>query len=85
MPVKLSITVNNINTVTNTENQMLIAEFYEFMKASNTSEKYQNNNLKTVIAIGKFWTPEIFLSHYWKKANTFVSRHKNQRHNSWSR
>lgn len=54
MPVKLSITVNNINTVTNTENQMLIAEFYEFMKASNTSEKYQNNNLKTVIAIGKF-------------------------------
>ncbi len=53
MSVKLSTTVNNINTIPNTENQLLIKEFYEFMKSSGTSEKYQNNNLKTIIAFGK--------------------------------
>jgi hypothetical protein len=44
MPVKLSTTVNNINTIPNKENQMLVKEFYEFMKTSGTSDKYQNNN-----------------------------------------
>ena len=54
MPVKLSTTVNNISTIPNKENQMLVKEFYEFMKTSGTSEKYQNNNLKTIITFGKF-------------------------------
>lgn len=53
MPVKLSTTVNNISTIPNMENQVLVKEFYEFMKSSGTSEKYQNNNLKTIIAIAK--------------------------------
>ncbi|MBA3749577.1 MAG: hypothetical protein H0X03_01520 [Nitrosopumilus sp.] len=53
MPVKLSTTVNNINAIPNQENQALVKEFYEFMKSSNTSEKYQNNNLKTMISFGK--------------------------------
>ncbi len=38
---------------------MLIEKFYEFMKGSNTSEKYQNNNLKTIIAFGKYLEPTI--------------------------
>jgi integrase/recombinase XerD len=62
MPVKLSTTVNNINTIPNKENQMLVKEFYEFMKTSGTSYKYQNNNLKTIIAFGKFLGP--FVSFY---------------------
>ena len=53
MPVKLSTTVNNINAIPNQENQAQVKGFYEFMKSSNTSEKYQNNNLKTMIAFGK--------------------------------
>ncbi len=54
MPVKLSTTVNNINTILNKENQLLVKELYEYMKSSGTSDKYQNNNLKTIIAFGKF-------------------------------
>lgn len=34
-------------------------EFYKFMKSSGTSEKYQNNNLKTIIAFGRFLEPSI--------------------------
>jgi integrase/recombinase XerD len=62
MPVKLSTTVNNINTIPNKENQILVKEFYEFMKASGTSYKYQNNNLKTIISFGKSLDP--FVSFY---------------------
>src|SRR6476620_6561765 len=59
MPVKLSTTVNNINTIPNRENQKIVKEFYEFMKSSGTSEKYQNNNLKTIIAYGRFLDPSL--------------------------
>lgn len=34
-------------------------EFYEFMKSCATSDKYQNNNLKTIIAFGRFLEPSI--------------------------
>jgi hypothetical protein len=52
--VKLSTTASNINTIPNKENQKLVVESYEFMKSSGTSNKYQNNNFKTMIAFGKF-------------------------------
>jgi hypothetical protein len=65
MPVKLSTTVSNIHTIPNKENQGLVMEFYEFMKSSGTSEKYQNNNLKTIISFGKFLNVSLsFLFHY---------------------
>ena len=54
MPVKLSTTISNIQSVPNKTNQVLIHEFYGFMKSSGTSDKYQNNNLKTIIAFGRF-------------------------------
>jgi len=47
MPVKLSTTVNNIQTIPNENNRKLVTEFYEFMRSCGTSDKYQNNNLKT--------------------------------------
>jgi hypothetical protein len=53
MLVKLSITINDIYTIPNRENQNFVKEFYQFMKNYNTFEKYQNNNL-AIIAIGKF-------------------------------
>ena len=59
MPVKLSTTVNNIQTIHNEDNQKLVMAFYEFMKSSGTSDKYQNNNLKTIIAFGKFLEPYV--------------------------
>ncbi|CAN5857638.1 hypothetical protein BH23THE1_BH23THE1_08720 [soil metagenome] len=59
MPVKLSTTVSNIETIPKENNRILVKEFYEFMRSSGTSDKYQNNNLKTIIAFGKFLEPSI--------------------------
>jgi hypothetical protein len=61
MLVKLSITINDIYTIPNRENQNFVKEFYQFMKNYNTFEKYQNNNL-AIIAIGMFFY--LFLFHY---------------------
>lgn len=55
MTVKL-FTINNIERdVINLENkQLLLLQFYEFMKISDTLEKYKNNNLKELIAYNNF-------------------------------
>jgi hypothetical protein len=59
MTVKLSTTVSNIERdVHNSENRKLLFQFYEFMKKIGTSERYQNNNLKAMIAYSKFLGPE---------------------------
>lgn len=48
MTVRLSTTINNIERdVLNLENRELILQFLKFMKEIGTSERYQNNNLKT--------------------------------------
>jgi hypothetical protein len=59
LPVKLSTTVNNIQAIHNEDNRILVKEFYEFMKSSGTSDKYQNNNLKPIIAFGRFLEPSL--------------------------
>jgi hypothetical protein len=52
MTVKLSTTINNIERdVLNSENKQLLVQFFEFMKRIGTSEKYQNNNLKSINSI----------------------------------
>ena len=62
MTVKLSTTIKNIKRyVLNSENKQLIVQFYEFMKRIGTSERYQNNNLKAIIAYSKFLGPSISL------------------------
>ena len=53
MTVTLLKTVNNIQTVANPKNVHLILGFSRFMKSSGNSERYQNNNLKTIIAFSK--------------------------------
>ncbi|MGH9973415.1 MAG: hypothetical protein ACRD93_05915 [Nitrososphaeraceae archaeon] len=51
MTVRLSTTVRNIEkVVSNEENVKIILRFFEFMKKIGTSERYQNNNLKAIIA-----------------------------------
>ena len=60
MTLKLSTTVSNIERdVHNSENRKLLLEFYDFMKRIGTSERYQNNNLKALIAYSKFLDPSI--------------------------
>ena len=60
MTVKLTTTLRNIEkSVHNKENAETILRFFEFMKKIGTSERYQNNNLKAIIAYSKFLTPSI--------------------------
>jgi hypothetical protein len=60
MTVKLSTTVSNIERdVHNSKNKQLILQFYEFMKRIGTSKRYQNNNLKAIIAYSKFVGPSV--------------------------
>jgi hypothetical protein len=44
MPVKLSTTISKIALIRNLTNQMLIREFYDFMRDNGCSEKHINNN-----------------------------------------
>ena len=63
MTVRLSTTISNIEkTVSNVESVETILRFFEFMKKIGTSERYQNNNLKTKIAYSKFIGPSISLN-----------------------
>ena len=62
MTVRLSTTVRNAGEViSNQENMKIILRFFEFMKKNGTSESYQNNNLKAIIAFSKFLGPSINL------------------------
>jgi integrase/recombinase XerD len=67
LPVKLSTTVSNIETISNENNRILVREFYEFMRSSGTSDKYQNNNLKTIIAFGRFLESSILFQNITKR------------------
>lgn len=54
MTVRLTTTLKNIDkAVSNEENAETILRFFEFMKKTGTSESYQNNNLKAIIAYSK--------------------------------
>ena len=62
MTVKLATTINNIERdILSLQNRQLILEFFQFMKKTGTSEKYQNNNLKTIIVYSKFLGPSVSL------------------------
>ena len=54
MPFKLSTTIGKIQNIPNINNIEIINEFLEYMKRNGSSEHYQNNNLKIVIAFGMF-------------------------------
>ena len=49
MPVRLSTTISKISLLANSTNQMLVTEFYEYMKNNGCSEKHINNNLKAIM------------------------------------
>jgi hypothetical protein len=58
MMVRRSTTVSNIERiVSNEQNVEIIMRFFEFMKKIGTSERYQNNNFKAIIAYNKFLGP----------------------------
>jgi hypothetical protein len=57
MPVILSTTLKNLEYLENPTNSKLIFEFYDYLKSNNTSESYQNQNIKALINFAKFLGP----------------------------
>jgi integrase/recombinase XerD len=57
MPVKLETTIRNIKLIENCKNAELIVRFYNYLKSINTSECYQNQNIKALINFSKFLGP----------------------------
>ena len=49
MPVRLSTTISKIPLIRNSTNQVLVREFYDFMKSNGCSEKHINNSLKAIM------------------------------------
>jgi integrase/recombinase XerD len=54
MPVKLTTTIANISSMSNSTNRTLLYEFYQYMKSIGTSDNYQNGNLKITMYFAKF-------------------------------
>src|SRR3954469_17008604 len=69
MPVKLSTTLKNIELLENAVNSILIFEFYNYLQSNNTSESYQNQNIKALINFAKFLGPERDFYQLSKKEN----------------
>jgi len=57
MPVKLSTTIKNIELLENKANSKLIFGFFNYLQSNNTSERYQNQNIKALINFSKFLGP----------------------------
>jgi hypothetical protein len=58
MPVKLTTTIKNIELLENSTNADMILGFYKYLKSNNTSESYQNQNIKASINFAKFLGPD---------------------------
>lgn len=82
MPVRLETTLVNVKkTVPNSKNSELIMEFYEFMRKNGTGERYQNSNLKAIVAYARFLGPDIsfYQVHRKEQVTSFLdSKIKNQ-------
>jgi hypothetical protein len=55
IPVKLETSLRNIQLLDNCNNAKLIHEFYLYLRSVNTSESYQNQNIKALINMAKFF------------------------------
>jgi hypothetical protein len=47
MAIRLTSTVNKISSMPNSANLMILRDFYAYMHSNSTSEKNQNQNLKS--------------------------------------
>jgi hypothetical protein len=78
MPVKLSTTLKNIELLENTVNSKLMFQFYSYLQSNNTSESYQNQNIKALINFAKSIA---ISSNFWPKPdrlklhNTYALAH----------
>ena len=76
MPVRLSTTISKISLMANSTNQMLVTEFYEYMKNNDCSEKHINNNLKAIMNFADNLEPRTTFWDSKKRSNTTLFRYQ---------
>ena len=54
MPTKLKDTLEKVMKLDNKSNSDLLLEFYEYLRAARTSERYQSDILKVLIKFSEF-------------------------------
>jgi hypothetical protein len=54
MPTKLKDTLEKVRKLDNKSNSDLLIEFYEYMRAVRTSERYQSDVLKVLVKFSEF-------------------------------
>ncbi len=57
--LKLETTLNNIQLLDNHNNSKLVYDFYLYLVSVNTSESYQNQNIKALINMAKFFGKDL--------------------------
>ena len=67
IPVKLETTLKNLHLLDNKSNEKLIYEFYLYLRSVNTSETYQNQNIKALINMAKFSGKDVDFTNISKK------------------
>jgi hypothetical protein len=54
MPTKLKDTLEKVRKLENRSNSDLLIEFYEYLRAARTSERYQSDILKVLVKFSEF-------------------------------
>lgn len=72
IPVKLETTIHNIHLLDNSNNVKLIHEFYLYLRSVNTSESYQNQNIKALINMAKFIGKDVNFTSILKKKKSYT-------------
>ena len=54
MPTKLKDTLEKVRKLDNSSNSDLLIEFYDYLRAVRTSERYQSDILKVLIKFSEF-------------------------------
>lgn len=54
MTMKLSTTLEHVDSIPNSVNAAILREFYEYLKEIGTYENYQNQNLKQISGFARF-------------------------------
>ena len=61
MPTKLKDTLEKVRKLDNKSNSDLLIEFYEYLRAVRTSERYQSDILKVLIKFSEFIDDNLFI------------------------
>ena len=71
IPTKLKDTIEKVSKLDNKSNSELLIEFYEYLRAVRTSERYQSDILKVLVKTTYSWNERF--GEFWNNYGDFIS------------